>query len=79
MAYSIRGDVYCGDSHEYSAGSPTNKWKLNGHVKEYIELTITLESANGTSKTVYDDRITANHVVLNNINEELIGYIVEPN
>ena len=79
MAYSIQGDIYCGDSHVYSAGSPTNKWKLNGHVKEYIELTITLESSNGTSKTITDSRITAKHVVLNNINEELIGYKIVPN
>ena len=55
-----------------SIGSTENKWMVNGAVKEIVQLTVDLSSANGT-KTISDSRITDKHVVLESVVCDPIG------
>lgn len=48
-----------------SLGSSSKKWKLNGHVPELIEVSVTATTA--SSSTISNDAITAGHVVVNDM------------
>ena len=42
--------------------------------EDIFEIEITLQSANGTSIVVNDSRITADHVVIDSVIPEAVGY-----
>ena len=67
-------------TYEYSLGDPVNSknWDVNGHNSGYIELVVSLQSADGETLVINDSRITENHVVLGNLSSDLIGYKYVP-
>lgn len=74
----IRTHIYTGTDAQNSLGNSNTKWLLNGkNVKEILEVEITLSSADGTTKTVYDNAITSKHVVLESIICDPTGTIIE--
>ena len=72
---NIQGDILPGSSG-LSLGSSSSRWLLNGTVRDIIELTVALESEDGETKTVSNSAITSNHVVLEDITEYNVGYII---
>lgn len=73
---SFKADII--PNGNYSMGSSTSKWQINGHEEGIIELTIPLQSSDGRTIIINDSRITANHVVLNKIASDLVGYKIVP-
>ena len=66
MAHTYNFNVEKGSSAA-SIGSTSSKWKLNGNIREVIELTIDLASSDGATKVISDSRITPKHVVLQSV------------
>ena len=75
---NIKTDILTGTNETNSLGSKDAKWLLNGkNVKEFVEITITLSSQDGVSKTIYNNAITAKHVVVDSIIGNPVGVIIE--
>lgn len=66
MAITFAMDVNPDGDLTRSLGSSSNKWKVNGHVTEIVEISVSATS--DTSVTIGDSNITENHVVLNSFN-----------
>lgn len=75
---AFKTDVNPSDNTLSLGDNNSKKWKINGHVNGYIEITVDLASTNGQTLTISDSRITANHIVINTISPNLVGYILTP-
>lgn len=63
MALTFATDIVPDGNKTRNVGSSSKKFKLNGHVAELIEVSVTATSS--TSTSVSNQDITADHVVLN--------------
>ena len=74
---NVKTDILTGTNSTNSLGSPDKRWLVNGKpVKDILEISISLSSQNGTSKTINNSAITAKHVVLDSVIDEAVGYII---
>lgn len=67
MSMTFGVDLNPDGDNTRSLGSSSARWKVNGHVSELLEVLIT--ASNNTSITISDSRITADHVVVNQLLE----------
>ena len=58
-------DINPSANKTYSLGTTSTKWKLNGYVAEIIKVDVSATSS--TSTSVSNSAITANHIVINDL------------